>query len=357
MTSHSTSSDRVQDGVSRRDVVQVLAAGAAAASVAAPAAAQSAAQSAVIAEAIPADYSRDRLRWGSADVAALFPGFKHVDMRTKGAIIRLRHGGSGPPLLMLHGHPVNHVSWYKIAARLSQRYHVVLADLRGYGDSSLPDPGPNSINYSMRVMAEDMIEVMDQLGHPRFFLVGHDRGARLSHRMCLDHPERVMKVSLIDGLPTYHVFTNTTKDWAIGSWHWSFLAQPEPFPETLISAVPPEWYLKNRGGGGLGNLPKPVFDEFVRCYTPKTIKGTCHDYRANATIDFEMDRSDKDKRIPTPLLILWGTRGSPPTNEYPTVWRKYASNLVSAESFNSGHYLHWDVADDVYDRFMKFFTA
>jgi len=149
----------------------------------------------------------------------------------------------------------------------------------------------------------------------------------------------------------------TPADYVRGSWHWSFLAQPEPFPETLISAVPPEWYLKNRGGGGLGNLPKPVFDEFVRCYTPKTIKGTCHDYRANATIDFEMDRSDKDKRIPTPLLILWGTRGSPPTNEYPTVWRKYASNLVSAESFNSGHYLHWDVADDVYDRFMKFFTA
>jgi haloacetate dehalogenase len=344
--------------MSRRDLMQILAAGAAAASVATPAVAQSAAQSgAVIAEAIPADYARDRLRWGSAEVAALFPGFKHVDMRTKGAIIRLRHGGSGPPLLMLHGHPVNHVSWYRIAARLSQRYHVVLADLRGYGDSSLPDPGPNNINYSMRVMAEDMIEVMDQLGHQRFFLAGHDRGARLSHRLCLDHPERVMKVSLIDGLPTYHVFTNTTKDWAIGSWHWSFLAQPEPFPETLISAVPPEWYLKNRGGGGLGNLPKPVFDEFVRCYTPKTIKGTCHDYRANATIDFEMDRSDKDKQIPTPLLILWGTRGAPPTDEYPTVWRKYARNLVSAESFNSGHYLHWDVADDVYDRFMKFFTA
>jgi haloacetate dehalogenase len=154
-------------------------------------------------------------------------------MRTKGAIIRLRHGGSGPTLLLLHGHPVNHVSWYRIAARLAQNYHVVCADLRGYGDSSLPEPGPNNINYSMRIMAEDMIEIMEQLGHQRFYLVGHDRGARLSHRMCLDHPERVMKVSLIDGLPTYHVFTNTTKDWAIGAWHWLFLAQPEPFPETL----------------------------------------------------------------------------------------------------------------------------
>src|SRR6267142_4481564 len=142
MTSHSTSSDRVRDGVSRRDVVQVLAAGAAAASVAAPAAAQSAAPSAVIVEATQGDYARDRLRWGSAEVAALFPGFKHVDMRTKGAIIRVRHGGSGPPLLLLHGNPNNHVLWYAVASRLAERYHVVLPDLRGYGDSSLPEPGP-----------------------------------------------------------------------------------------------------------------------------------------------------------------------------------------------------------------------
>jgi haloacetate dehalogenase len=342
--------------VSRRELVQMAAAGAAAASVAAPASAQTAGAG-VVAEATAADYVRDPTRWGSAEVAALFPGFKHVDMRTKGAIIRLRHGGSGPPLLMLHGHPVNHVSWYRIAARLAQRYHVVCADLRGYGDSSLPEPGPNGINYSFRVMSEDVLDIMEQLGHRQFYLIGHDRGARLSHRLCLDHPERVLKVSLIDGLPTYHVFTNTSREWALNSWHWSFLAQPEPFPETLISSVPPEWYLKNRGGGGLGNLPKPVFDEFVRCYTPKTIKGTCHDYRANAHIDFEMDRADKDKKIPNPLLILWGTRGGAPTDEYPTVWRRYASNLVSAESFNSGHYLHWDVADQVYDRFVKFFVA
>lgn len=354
MTSHPKSPDSRQKGVNRRDLVHVLAASAAAASIATSSSAQ---PSAVVAEANAADYVRDPTRWGSREVADLFPGFKHLDMRTKGAIIRLRHGGSGPPLMMLHGHPVNHVSWYRIAARLAQNYHVVLADLRGYGDSSLPEPGPNNINYSFRVMAEDMIEVMQQLGHQRFNLVGHDRGARLSHRMCLDHPERVMKVSLIDGLPTYHVFTNTTKNWALGAWHWSFLAQPEPFPETLISSVPAEWYLRNRGGSGLSTQPKPVFDEFVRCYTPKTIKGTCHDYRANAGIDFEMDAADRGRRFATPLLILWGTRGAPPTDEYPTVWRQYASNLMAAESFNSGHYLHWDVADQVYDRFIKFFTA
>src|SRR5258708_12796581 len=212
-------------------------------------------------------------------------------MRTKGAVIRVRHGGSGPPLLLLHGYPNNHVLWYAVAAKLAERYHVVLADLRGYGDSSLPEPGPNLINYSFRVMAEDMIEVMEGLGHPRFFLGGHDRGARVSHRMCLDHPDRVMKLCLLDMLPNYYVWTSANKNWAMNSWHWLFMAQPEPFPETLMSAVPAEWFLKSRGSNR--NPPKVVFDEYVRCYTKKTIIGSCRDYRAGARIDFEMDRSEE----------------------------------------------------------------
>src|ERR1700693_2751190 len=246
MTTHSQF-EQIEAGVSRRGLVQALAAGAAAASVATPSLAQQSA-TAVLAEATSADSARDPTRWGSAEVAALFPGFKHVDMRTKGAIIRVRHGGSGPPLLLLHGYPNNHVLWYAVAARLAERYHVVLADLRGYGDSSLPDPGPNLVNYSFRVMAEDMIEVMQSLGHQRFFLAGHDRGARLSHRLCLDHPDRVMKLCLLDMLPNYHVWTNANKNWAINSWHWLFMAHPEPFPETMMSAVPAEWFLKSRGG-------------------------------------------------------------------------------------------------------------
>jgi haloacetate dehalogenase len=260
MTTH-VPSEHIEEGVSRRGLVQALAAGAAAASVATPALAQ---QTKVLAEATAADYTRDPTRWGSPEVAALFPGFKHLDMRTKGAIIRVRHGGSGPPLLMLHGYPNNHVLWYAVAAKLSERYHVVLPDLRGYGDSSLPEPGPNHINYSFRVMAEDMIEVMENLGHQRFFLAGHDRGARLSHRLCLDHPERVMKLSLLDMLPNYHVWTNANKTWAVNTWHWMFLAQPEPLPVTMISAVSAEWFLKGRGNR---QVPKVVFDEYVRCFT------------------------------------------------------------------------------------------
>src|SRR5262245_61064918 len=157
MTSHSKSPQGPHEGLSRRHLLQAAAAGAATASIAPSALAQA---TAVIAEATAADYARDPTRWGSADIAALFPGFKHVDMRTKGAIIRVRHGGSGPPLLLLHGYPNNHVLWHAVAAKLAQRYHVVCPDLRGYGDSSLPEPGERLINYSHRVLAEDMIEVM-----------------------------------------------------------------------------------------------------------------------------------------------------------------------------------------------------
>ena len=344
-----------EEGLSRRGLVTGLAAGAAAASIAGAASAQTAANG-VVAEAVAEDYVRDPTRWGSPEVAALFPGFKHIDMRTTGAIIRLRHGGSGPPLLLLHGYPNSHVLWHAVAAKLAERYHVVCPDLRGYGDSSLPEPGPNLVNYSHRVMAEDMIEVMENLGHPRFNLIGHDRGARISHRMCLDHPERVMKLCLLDMLPTYYVWTNTSREWALGAWHWAFLAQPEPFPQTMIGAVTPEWFLTNRGAIPPGR-PKIVMDEFIRCFTPKTISGCCRDYRAGATINFEMDQADKDKPIPTPLLVLWGTRGRPPTDEYPTVWRKFASNLVDIEPLATGHYIQEEMPGECLDRFFKFFTA
>ena len=201
-------SEHVEEGVSRRGVMEAVVAGAAA-SIATPSPAQQ--QTAVLAEATDADYAHDPTRWGSEEVAALFPGFRHLDLRTRGAVIRVRHGGAGPPLLLLHGNPVNHVTWYAIAARLAKGYHVVLADLRGYGDSSLPEPGPNHINYSFRAMAQDMIEVMESLGHRRFFLAGNDRGARTSHRLCLDHPDRVMKLCLLDMLPNYYVWTHVNK--------------------------------------------------------------------------------------------------------------------------------------------------
>src|SRR6195256_1005145 len=350
--------DHPDSDLSRRKMFQAMAAGAAeSTAMVSPAFAQAPPATSVISSA---DYVRDPNRWGTTEVAAFFPGFQHVEMKTGGAIIRLRHGGSGPPLLLMHGNPLSHVSWYKIAARLSQNYHVVLPDLRGYGDSSLPEPGPNHINYSFRAMAQDMLEVMEQLGFARYFAAGHDRGGRAAHRMCLDHPERVVKACMMDVLPNYHVWTNTTKGWALASWHWLFMAQPEPFPERLMSAAGAEFFLRNRmairGGTGLEFLTQTAFDEYVRCYTLKTITGSCRDYRATATCDFEMDTADKDRKIATPALILWGARGPERSDEFLNVWRKYATN-VTGEGLPCGHYMQEEVPDLVHRHFTDFFMA
>jgi haloacetate dehalogenase len=346
---------------SRRDaLVTAAVAGLAGSVFTSPAAAQS---SDVMATASEADYKRDPTRWGSADMAAKFPGFKHLDMRTSGAVIRLRHGGSGPPLLLVHGNPENHTSWYKIAAKLAEQYHVILPDLRGYGDSSLPEPGPNNINFSFREMARDLVEIMDQLGYQRFMIAGHDRGGRTTHRLCLDQPESVIKACIMDVVPNYHVWTNTTKNWTIGSWHWGFMAQPEPFPERLISAVPAEYFLKTRmairGGTGTAFLTDMAIDEYVRCYTLKTITGSCRDYRATATSDFEMDTADKDKTIDMPLLLLWGARGQTPerAKEFLDVWKRYATNIVAHEAMECGHYIQEEVPDKVLQHFTSFFKA
>jgi haloacetate dehalogenase len=342
--------------LNRRSMFRALAAGAAVAgAISSPAFAQN-----PPAIASTADYVRDPNRWGSAEVAGLFPGFQHLDMKTNGAIIRVRHGGSGPPLLLLHGNPLSHVSWYKLAPRLAQHYHVVMPDLRGYGDSSLPDPGPNHINYSFRAFAQDAMDIMEQLGHQRFHVAGHDRGGRTTHRMCLDSPERVMKACIMDVLPNYHVWTNTTRGWALSSWHWLFMAQPEPFPERMMEAVGAEYFLRNRmeirGGTGTGFIHDVSFKEYVRVFTLKTITGSCRDYRATATCDFEMDTADKDRRIATPMLILWGARGPERSGEFIDIWRKYGTNM-QGEGLQSGHYMPEEVPDLLYDRLTKFFTA
>ena len=177
---------------------------------------------AIMASASVADYARDPTRWGSAEVAAWFPGFQHLDVRTSGAVIRLRHGGSGPPLLLVHGNPENHVCWYKVAARLAEHYHVILPDLRGYGDSSLPEAGPDNSNFSFRSMAQDLVEVMDQFGYRKFFVAGHDRGARTTFRLCLDYPERVLKL---------HAKTIY------------FSNLPPPLPSTNLALINKKWFL------------------------------------------------------------------------------------------------------------------
>jgi haloacetate dehalogenase len=211
----------------------------------------------------------------------MFENFETLDIDTAGARIHLRHGGSGPPLLLLHGNPMTHVSWHRMAPRLAERFHVVAADLRGYGDSVGPeDGGENHINYSFRAMAQDQVEVMGQLGYDKFFAAGHDRGARTVHRMCLDHPQRVLKGAVVDILPSHHIWTHASKDWAMKSWHWLFMAQPYDLPERMMVSVPAAWFMEkklSKPGIGLSFMDPEAFAEYVRCFNWKTIRGSCED--------------------------------------------------------------------------------
>jgi len=291
----------------------------------------------------------------------MFDRFSILDIETSGARIHLRHGGKGPPLLLLHGNPLTHFSWHKVADRLAEKFHVVASDLRGYGDSSAPEPGENHINYSFRAMAQDQVEVMEALGYASFFAAGIDRGARTVHRMCLDHPERVKRAAVIDILPNYHIWTHTTKAWATSSWHWLFMIQPNELPEKMMAAVPAEWYMEkkiSKPGIGLKPFSKEAFAEYVRCFNEKTIRGSCADYRACATCDFEMDTADKDKKVECPLLVLWGTR-SHTGRVYGNVlgvWENYALDITGGP-IECGHYVNEEAPDEIYAWFVRFFSG
>jgi haloacetate dehalogenase len=213
--------------------------------------------------------------------ARLFPGFKVSKVETSGATIHVVSGGQGPPLLLLHGAPQSHATWYKIAPDLAKDYTLVMADLRGYGDSSKPEGGKNHENYSKRAMALDGVEVMKHFGFDKFVLIGHDRGGRVGHRMALDHPGQVVKLAVIDIVPTYTIFHNVTKQFATAYYHWFFLIQPAPFPETLIS---------NSIDFYMGRGDSEVHAEYVRTFkNPATVHAMCEDYRAAASIDLEHD--------------------------------------------------------------------
>lgn len=248
--------------------------------------------------------------------AALFPGFRVVDVDTPGTRIRVRVGGSGPPLLLLHGYPQTHVMWHRVTARLRDRFTLVCADLRGYGDSGKPPSADDHAPYSKRAMAGDMAALMTELGHERFLLAGHDRGGRVSHRLALDRSERVLKLAVLDIGPTREMYCGTTEAFAWAYWHWFFLIQPAPYPETLLGANG-EFYLRSMMGGrhaGLGAFAPEALAEYVRCARdPATVHGWCEDYRAAATIDLRHDDEDGGRKVACPLLALWGgARGRAP---------------------------------------------
>lgn len=284
--------------------------------------------------------------------------FETVQIKTSGAEINLVHGGSGPPLLLLHGYPQTHVMWHKLAPRLAQNFHVICPDLRGYGDSSKPASTADHSPYSKRAMSQDMVEVMASLGHSEFLLAGHDRGARVAHRMALDYPKKIKKVCVMDIAPTHHMFKTTDQDFATGYYHWFFLIQPNGLPERMIGADP-VYYLTEKLKQW--SAPDTVFTkeamaEYLRCFSnPKTIHASCEDYRAAASIDLLHDDEDLNRKVLCPLLALWGQKGFINRNyDVLKVWNEYAEH-VEGRALDSGHYLPEEAPEAVCDELLRFF--
>ena len=293
-------------------------------------------------------------------MSELFPGFTTRHVATAGARIHCEVGGSGPPLLLLHGYPQTHAMWHRIAPRLAERYTVVCSDLRGYGDSSKPDGGEGHVAYSKREMAKDQVEAMQALGFARFKLVGHDRGGRVAHRLCLDHPQAVERVAVLDISPTRLMYASSDMGFATAYYHWFFLIQPFDLPERLIGSDP-VYYLRRKLGGlssGLGVFDRRALAEYERCFAdPATIHATCEDYRAAASIDLEHDAADAHARVQCPLLALWGEKGVVHRFFDPIADWKSVARDVRGKALASGHYLAEEVPEATLAALQAFFEG
>jgi haloacetate dehalogenase len=294
--------------------------------------------------------------------AMLFPGFRSERVRTSGADIHAVVGPErdAPALLLLHGYPQTHAIWHKVAPRLGARYNVVASDLRGYGDSGKPATTADHAPYSKRAMAQDQVELMAALGHERFLLAGHDRGARVAHRLCVDHPARVAKVALLDIAPTLAMYEATDEAFARAYWHWFFLILPAPVPERMIGNAIESILPAKMGSGSAGLTPfaPEAWAEYERCFTPGMVHASCEDYRAAASIDLEHDRADRAAgvRVKCPLLALWGAKGViercfEPVEE----WKRVAED-VHGKSLPAGHYIPEEVPELLIDELEKFFA-
>jgi haloacetate dehalogenase len=289
-----------------------------------------------------------------------FPGFAVTTVTTSGAVLHTVRGGSGPPLLLLHGHPQTHVMWHKIAGRLAERFTVVLTDLRGYGDSSKPPDGERHVNYAPRAMARDQLEVMRRLGFARFAVAGHDRGGRVAHRMALDAPEAISKLAVLDIAPTLTMYARTDMAFATRYVWWFFQIQPYPIPEHLIG-LDPEFYLREhlaRQSKTPGAVTDAALAEYLRCYrNPATIHAACEDYRAAAGIGLELDAADATagRTIAAPLLALWGAKGVVgQLYDVLETWRERAGD-VRGYALDCGHLLPEEAPEETYDALLAFF--
>lgn len=287
----------------------------------------------------------------------MFEDFTPFDIVLDGVAIHGVRGGDGPPLLLLHGYPQTHAMWHRIAPALARHFTVIATDLRGYGDSAKPPSDDSHAAYSFRAMAADQVKVMAALGFPRFRLCGHDRGARVSHRLCLDHPAAVEKVALLDIVPTLHVYDSIDQRVATGYYHWFFLIQPAPLPERLIGADP-DFYLRTKTGQWsrvAACFDEEAMAEYLRCFRqPETIHATCEDYRAAASIDLDHDRADHGRTVAAPTLVLWGARGLVGSAyDVLDVWRSRCAD-VRGRGLDCGHFLPEEAPDETLAELLGF---
>jgi haloacetate dehalogenase len=289
----------------------------------------------------------------------MFEGFDRRRIGLDAGEFVARVGGAGPPVLLLHGHPQTHAMWHRIAPLLAAKFTVVCTDLRGYGDAPRPPTDATHAPYSKRAMAADQAQIMAALGFERFALVGHDRGGRVAHRLCLDHAPRVTRVAVLDIAPTLTMYESTDRDFAHAYWHWFFLVLPE-LPEGLIGKDP-EFYMRwmlGRSPGGLATFAPEALAEYLRCAAlPGAVHAMCEDYRAAATIDLEHDRGDLGRRIESPMLALWGARNRVWKKlDVLASWRERARD-VSGEALPTGHYLAEEAPEATAARLLAFLAG
>jgi haloacetate dehalogenase len=270
----------------------------------------------------------------------VFAGFTSERIAAGDVAINVRHGGDGPPLLLLHGYPQTHVTWHRVAPALAKRFTVICPDLRGYGDSDKPRGGGDHSAYSKRAMALDQVEVMQSLGFERFAVAGHDRGARVALRLALDHPDSVSHLAVLDIVPTKTIYETIDQQHATTVWRYFFLIQPHDLPERLITGDPRgylHWTL-NEWCGTPGGLDEQAITEYERCFDAATIHASCEDYRAGATIDLTHDRADGTRQLGCPTLALWSASGIGSAYDVPGIWRDGAPRFTG-RALDCGHFL------------------